>query len=227
MLPDFVLPVDLADPPCTAMLNSLPPMGLTPMAFDPAGRVDTSRPPAAADTEDKQRVTPKPQAQGLDDSELATLRALQQRDREVRAHEMAHVAVGGPLVLRGAQFEYQTGPDGVRYAIGGDVLIDTSPAPTPEETLDKAQRIRATALAPAEPSPQDHQVAAMAMQMAMQAQMEIASQRSLENASGSTTTNDAPQPTRNPPTTDQITAAYGNADGTRINTPGRLIDVTS
>ncbi|EXI72179.1 MAG: SprA-related family protein [Candidatus Accumulibacter sp. SK-11] len=77
----------------------------------------------------------------------------------------------------GASFSYAIGPDGQRYAVGGEVGIDTSPGRSPEETLDKAARIRAAALAPADPSPQDRQVAAMATRMAMQASMELALRR--------------------------------------------------
>lgn len=111
---------------------------------------------------------------GLSESELRQVRQLAERDREVRAHEMAHVAAGAGLVTRGARYTYQTGPDGQRYAIGGEVGIDTSPGRTPEESLAKAERIRAAALAPAEPSGQDRQVAAQAARMASDARMEIA-----------------------------------------------------
>ena len=112
----------------------------------------------------------------LSESERQQVGALQARDREVRAHEMAHVAAGAGLVTRGASYTYQTGPDGQRYAIGGEVGIDTSPARTPEESLAKAERVRAAALAPAEPSAQDRQVAAQAARMASEARMEIARQ---------------------------------------------------
>ncbi len=101
-------------------------------------------------------------------------------DRKVRAHEMAHVSVGGELVQGGANFDYQTGPDGRRYAVGGEVSIDTSRGRTPEETIPKAQRIRAAALAPADPSPQDNRVAALASRMEMQARQELALQRTRE-----------------------------------------------
>ena len=101
-------------------------------------------------------------------------------DRKVRAHEMAHVSVGGELVQGGASFDYQTGPDGRRYAVGGEDSIDTSKGRTPEETVPKAQRIRAAALAPADPSPQDNRVAALASRMEMQARQELALQRTRE-----------------------------------------------
>jgi hypothetical protein len=112
----------------------------------------------------------------LSEAEQRRVRELQRRDREVRAHEMAHVVAGGDLILRGANFEYETGPDGRRYAVGGDVLIDTSPGRTPEETIDKAARIQTAALAPADPSAQDRAVAAQAAQMAQQARIELARQ---------------------------------------------------
>lgn len=110
----------------------------------------------------------------LSESERQQIGELKDRDREVRAHEMAHVAAGAGLVTRAASYTYATGPDGQRYAIGGEVGIDTSPARTPEANLAKAERIRAAALAPAEPSGQDRQVAAQAARMASEARMEIA-----------------------------------------------------
>lgn len=109
----------------------------------------------------------------LSAADLSTIAQLQQRDREVRAHEQAHISAGGGLITSGASYTYQAGPDNKRYAIGGEVGIDTSPGRTPEETLDRAARIRAAALAPADPSAQDRQVAAVADRMAMEARMEL------------------------------------------------------
>ena len=99
---------------------------------------------------------------------------LKQTDREVRAHEQAHLAVGADLVRGGASYTYEIGPDDNRYAVAGEVSIDTSPGRTPEDTIPKAQHIRATALAPAEPSPQDHSVAAQASRMENEARLEVA-----------------------------------------------------
>lgn len=107
-------------------------------------------------------------------SEIARLKA---RDRDVRAHEQAHVAAGGALVTSGASFSYTTGPDGKRYATGGEVSIDTSSGRTPEETLRKAQQIRRAALAPAQPSGQDRSVAAQATQMEAQARTELQAEK--------------------------------------------------
>lgn len=116
---------------------------------------------------------------------------LKARDAEVRAHEQAHLSAAGGYATGGASYAYQVGPDGRRYAIGGEVGIDVSPvAGDPEATLLKASVVQRAALAPAEPSTQDMRVASAAMQMANQARMEIASQvpedseRSSESNSG-------------------------------------------
>ena len=71
--------------------------------------------------------------------------------------------------------EYETGPDGQRYAVGGEVGIDTSAIPgDPEATLLKAQTVMRAAMAPAEPSAQDQLVAAAAKTMESQAFIELA-----------------------------------------------------
>jgi hypothetical protein len=158
--------------------------------------------PEAENTPSGGRVSAE---QPLTEQERQQLQALQKRDREVRAHEMAHVAAGAGLVTRGASYTYQSGPDGQRYAIGGEVSIDTSPGRTPEETLDKAARIRAAALAPADPSPQDRRVAAQAGRMTMDARMELARQ---QFEAQSKTNADAPNNT----TADKGATAAGAAD---------------
>ena len=87
----------------------------------------------------------------------------------------------GAGLTGGATFTYQVGPDNQRYAVGGEVGIDTSPAADPEETIAKAQQIRAAALAPADPSSQDQKVAAMAAQMASVARLQLAAQERAQN----------------------------------------------
>ena len=105
------------------------------------------------------------------------IQKLQARDREVRAHEQAHIAAGGQHVSGGASFSYQTGPDGRQYAIGGSVQIDASPVPgDPEATEEKARTVRRAALAPATPSATDQHVAAQAVAMEGKARSEQAEQ---------------------------------------------------
>ncbi|MCL2829262.1 MAG: hypothetical protein FWD77_00810 [Betaproteobacteria bacterium] len=131
---------------------------------DPAGKTAASRSSEEAAAA-KNELTPQ---------EESAIVQLQSRDRAVRAHEQAHLSVAGGLAVSGASFDYQTGPDGRDYAIGGEVQIDVSPGRDPEETLSKAEHIRAAALAPADPSPQDLAVAASAAQMATEARAELA-----------------------------------------------------
>ncbi|RQV94643.1 hypothetical protein EH221_07225 [bacterium] len=121
--------------------------------------------------------------QGLTEAEQADVEKLQRIDRQVRAHEQAHVAAGGSLIRRGASFEYQIGPDGRRYAVAGEVTIDVSKEQDPEATLRKAARVRAAAMAPADPSPQDRRVAAEAAAMAREASMEIMQEKTQESNS--------------------------------------------
>ena len=119
---------------------------------------------ASASEERKQQV--------LEQRELQKLKS---RDAEVRAHELAHVAVGSRYITSGAQFQYQKGTDGRLYAIAGEVSIDTSPVPDdPRATLMKAQVIARAAMAPANPSSQDRAVAAQASAMIQQARAELA-----------------------------------------------------
>lgn len=122
-------------------------------------------------------------AQGLDPAQLEQLAELKARDREVRAHEAAHQAVGGQYA--GAiSYVYQRGPDGAQYAVGGEVSIDTAPVEgDPQATIEKMRTVRAAALAPAEPSPQDRAVAAQAMQLMLQAQSELASESAEDDSS--------------------------------------------
>ncbi|MFT6985998.1 MAG: hypothetical protein ACJAT7_001819 [Psychromonas sp.] len=120
------------------------------------------------------------------DVELKQISALKIRDSEVLTHERAHSAVGGQYA--GApSYSYKTGPDGVKYAVGGEVSIDTSGVSNdPQATLQKAQQVKAAALAPAEPSGQDRRVAAKAEQMAAQARSDIL-QENQGNSGASTT----------------------------------------
>ena len=99
---------------------------------------------------------------------------LAQRDREVKNHERIHASIGGAFTSA-PNFDYQKGPDGQLYAVGGDVSIDTSAvAGDPRATLEKAQVIIRAALSVSEPSVQDRRVAAQARVMATEAQAEMA-----------------------------------------------------
>ncbi len=129
--------------------------------------------------------TGKTSSQQLTSQERKEVTHLKRVDRKVRAHEQAHVAAGGQYVQGGANFEYTTGPDGKRYAVGGEVSIDTSPVKgDPQATIRKMRTVRQAALAPAEPSGQDRQVAAKASQNEMEARKQLRLERSSDNMQG-------------------------------------------
>lgn len=128
--------------------------------------------------------------------EIEQLEQLKQTDREVRQHEMAHQTVGGAYA-GGASYDYEVGPDGQRYAVAGEVSINYGPVPNdPKATIEKMQTVIAAALAPADPSPKDYQVAAQARQYLLEAKLEAAMQTSemaqaRASAEGKSPTSDA------------------------------------
>lgn len=110
----------------------------------------------------------------LSPQELRKIEQLQARDAEVKAHERAHFNAAGGLAIGGASFTFVTGSDGKRYAVGGEVSIDTSAVPgDPAATIKKAETIRRAALAPMNPSTADRQIAAKASSMAANARVEL------------------------------------------------------
>ena len=135
-------------------------------------RPDQPRPEAPVDTLE---LSSEAQILGqLSDSEQRVVAELRDRDREVRAHEQAHLAAAGGHATGGPQFATTTGPDGRQYAVGGEVGIDTSPVKgDPEATIRKAQIVRAAAMAPASPSSQDFSVASNASKMEMDARADL------------------------------------------------------
>ena len=85
---------------------------------------------------------------------------LKKRDQEVRTHENSHVVAGGQYIRGAVHFDFERGPDGKSYAVGGHVNIDVAPVPNnPEATLKKMQVVKRAAMAPADPSGADHSVA--------------------------------------------------------------------
>lgn len=131
------------------------------------------------------KAAEKEGSNSLSEDDQKQVKDLKDRDREVRIHEQAHAAVGGQYA-GSPSYEYQTGPDGKRYAVGGEVSIDVSEEEKPEDTIQKMQIVRAAALAPAEPSTQDLKVAAEASQKENQARSQV-SQKQLNGG----TTEDA------------------------------------
>ena len=131
----------------------------------------------------REKSSQNPNLAELTPDEQRILEQLKARDREVRAHEQAHLSAAGNLATSGASFTYQKGPDGQRYATGGEVGIDSARVPgDPEATIERAQKIQRAALAPASPSAQDRSVAARAAVTEQKAQAELAQQVKQERA---------------------------------------------
>ncbi|HEY5764248.1 MAG TPA: putative metalloprotease CJM1_0395 family protein [Rhodocyclaceae bacterium] len=125
------------------------------------------------------------EATGQTPAEARQIAELRRIDQRVRAHEFAHLSAGAGVVSGGARYQYTVGPDGQRYATGGEVPIDGSPGRTPEETLAKAQKIRRAALAPVDPSNTDRRVAAQAAAMEAEARAQIQTLAREEATAGS------------------------------------------
>ncbi len=132
------------------------------------------------------RITTGTTAAGkpLSAQDQAQMDALKKRDSEVKAHEKAHQTAGGTYA-GAATYTYQQGPDGKKYAVGGEVSIDASPIRNdPKATITKMQTVERAALAPAQPSSQDMHVAAEAANAISQAQTDAAKAASTGSSGG-------------------------------------------
>jgi|SRR5690606_28964397 len=162
--------------PLSSSPAARPPSSATSPAESSDRAVDPSRNAERGVAGESPREAEQQRQHRLEIADLAS------RDREVRAHEQAHAAVGGAHA--GAPtYTIKRGPDGKNYLVGGEVSIDTGPVPNdPEATLRKMELVQRAALAPAEPSAQDRRVAAQASAQAAVARAELARQRRDEEA---------------------------------------------
>ncbi len=128
--------------------------------------------------EDGQRKQQDPKQQ---EQQQRQVQDLVERDKEVRTHEQAHQSAGGEYASS-PTYQFTQGPDGKRYATGGEVQIDTSVVPgDPAATIAKMQQIRTAALAPAEPSEQDLAVARSAAASEAKARKELMVEQSAKS----------------------------------------------
>lgn len=124
-----------------------------------AGEKPSAEQDGAAAQQSKENA---PSGEGLTREEQQAVSKLRMRDAEVRSHEQAHLAAAGGYARGGASFQFERGPDGKKYAVGGEVPIDVAPESEPDQTIRKMNIVRAAALAPANPSPQDRRIASSA-----------------------------------------------------------------
>ena len=96
--------------------------------------------------------------QNYDEKDFArVLDKFRNKDSEVRSHEQAHASIGhttSPI-----SYNYQEGPDGKMYAVGGSVRLDTSIPDDPKAAAFKLDMIQKAASAPSGLSSADGTIA--------------------------------------------------------------------
>lgn len=179
-----VLSVSLASPLATVGFSAANTRQLAAVRDSIENTVGSSRQrtPESDDAKTAARRDKQAAETELSPQEQRRIAELKRIDAAVRAHEQAHIAVGRELITSGPNYQYTYGPDGKRYAVGGEVGIDTSPEREPEANIDKGQRIQDTALAPVDPSPQDYRVAATGKQLEDQGRRDLRAERAAEAA---------------------------------------------
>lgn len=184
-------------------------------------RADQARPssptPDAAPAEGTGENPASPQA-NLSAEQQEQVAQLEKRDAEVRAHEQAHKAAAG--AYGGAvSFQYETGPDGKRYAVGGEVQIDVSPIKgNPRATISKMQQVRRAAMAPAQPSSQDYRVASQASRLEAEARAELQKQQRSDASQDQPAT---------PPGAIGAVPSFNAGHDEAEETPGQLLDISA
>ena len=151
----------------------------SPTTSNPSQQSDSvSLSPAGRERSQTKTQDPANEEKGMDQTtlsqeELKLISELKSRDTEVRAHEQAHLSSAGQYAAGGASFSYTAGPNGKRYATGGEVPIDMSKADSPAATISKMRTVRRAALAPANPSAADRSIAGSASAKEAQARKEL------------------------------------------------------
>ena len=96
--------------------------------------------------------------QNYDDADFSrVLDKFRNKDSEVRTHEQAHASIGhttSPI-----SYNYQEGPDGKMYAVGGSVRLDTSIPDDPKAAAFKLDMIQKAASGPSNLSSADGTIA--------------------------------------------------------------------
>lgn len=98
---------------------------------------------------------------------------LKEADAEVKAHEQAHIAAAAGLRTSSPSYQYETGPDGKKYAVSGEVSVSFSQTGDPQKDMIMAEALKSAALAPANPSGQDMAVAKQAEEMIQEDKQKI------------------------------------------------------
>jgi len=85
------------------------------------------------------------------------LEKFKNKDAEIRTHEQAHATIGHTTTP--ISYNYQEGPDGKMYAVGGSVRLDTSIPSNPKAAAFKLDMLQKAATGPADLSGADTAIA--------------------------------------------------------------------
>ena len=91
-----------------------------------------------------------------EDDYKRVLDKLKQSDSEIRKHEQAHASLGN--TTSPISYNYQAGPDGKLYAVGGSVRLETSIPDDPKQASYKLDRIAKASSGVVDPSGADAQI---------------------------------------------------------------------
>lgn len=86
---------------------------------------------------------------------------------EIYAHELAHKSAGGALV---GSIVIERNAEGIPFAGHVDIKMPSLNPNNPQKTINDANTVIKSAMAPSNPSDQDYRVAAQAQSIKMQAQ---------------------------------------------------------
>ena len=86
---------------------------------------------------------------------------------EIYAHELAHKSAGGALA---GSIVIERNADGIPFAGHVDIKMPSLNPNNPQKTINDANTVIRSAMAPSDPSNQDYRVAAQAQSIKMQAQ---------------------------------------------------------
>lgn len=86
---------------------------------------------------------------------------------EIYAHELAHKSAGGALA---GSIVIERNADGIPFAGHVDIKMPALNPNNPQKTINDANTVIKSAMAPSDPSDQDYRVAAQAQSIKMQAQ---------------------------------------------------------
>ena len=112
-------------------------------------------------------------------AEVARLRG---QERDVRRQQVVKAAVGGKHVSA-ASYQFDIGPDGHRYIVGGDTPLDLSPVENnPRATIQKMQRVRAAATLGIRPTRADRNATFVSVRTEGSARSQIARMVELRDA---------------------------------------------